>query len=228
MKKNNPISTTSKTTDTNVMNKKKVKTTNPKASDRKTTKETKKREADEKRMAIAEALAIIKKAAESDVSLLAGQAGELLASLDVTLAKIARDIVKTDENAVLWELGLQPVTIVRDEQEYQWIEVAGLDRNARVQLIDNNGKVEIMVSPINAKCMEAQAYFEALVKAGKDLTKAVALRKAVSGRTFRQVWAVAEAQEKARLEKKYAKVIPPMAKSKPTAKLIKTDSKTVA
>ena len=30
MKKNNPISTTSKTTDTNVMNKKKVKTTNPK------------------------------------------------------------------------------------------------------------------------------------------------------------------------------------------------------
>jgi hypothetical protein len=54
----------------------------------------------------------------------------------------------------------------------------------------------------------------------------VALRKAVAGRTFRQVWAIAQAQEKARIEKKYAEFIPPTPVQK--AKLEKASNNTVA
>jgi len=139
-----------------------------------------------------------------------------------------------DEKSELWTLDLTPVTFTREGKKYQWVEVSGLDRNAKVQIVDNNGKAEVLVSSAKARSMEQQAYIDALVAAGADLTKAVALRKAVAGKTFRQVFANAQAQEKARLEKKYAKFIPPMAEQvepkegfekKSEAKLVKASEK---
>ena len=180
-------------------------------------------EREEKRQAILQALAVIKEQADSDILLVASQAGHLLAELDTTLAKIANDVSETDKDADLWNLDLIPVTIVKENVTYRWVEVKGLDRNAKVQIVDNKGKAEVIVSPTSSRSMEQQAYIDALVEAGKDLTKAVALRKAVAGKTFRQVYANAQAQDKARLEKKYSKVIPPMAKQEPKAKLVKAE-----
>jgi hypothetical protein len=182
---------------------------------------TEKELAAEKRKAIADALALIQKEANSDIMLVAGQAGHLLAELDATLAKIAFDVAETDKESELWKLELHPVTIIKDKKTFKWVEVSGLDRNARVQIVDNNGKAEVLVSPTNCKSMEQQAYINALVEAGKDLTKAVALRKAVAGKTFRQVYAIAEAQECKRFEKKYSKIIPPMAEEKSEVRIIK-------
>jgi hypothetical protein len=182
---------------------------------------TEKELAAEKRKAITDALALIQKEANSDIMLVAGQAGHLLAELDATLAKIASDVAETDKESELWKLELHPITIIKDKKTFKWVEVSGLDRNARVQIVDNNGKAEVLVSPTNCKSMEQQAYINALVEAGKDLTKAVALRKAVAGKTFRQVYAIAEAQECKRVEKKYSKIIPPMAEEKTEVRIIK-------
>lgn len=194
-------------------------------------------EAEAKRKAIADALALIQKEADNNIELVTSQAGHLLSSLDSVLAKISDDVKKADEKSELWSLDLTPVTFTRDGKKYQWVEVAGLDRNAKVQIVDNNGKAEVLVSSSKARSMEQQAYIDALVAAGKDLTKAVALRKAVAGKTFRQVFANAQAQEKARLEKRFAKFIPPMAEQKEAkeglekkseAKLIKASEKVTA
>jgi hypothetical protein len=206
------------------MNKKNA-TDNTKTVEAVAPEKTEKELAAEKRKAIADALAVIQKEANSDIMLVAGQAGHLLAELDATLAKIATDVAETDKESELWKLELHPVTIIKDKKTFKWVEVSGLDRNARVQIVDNNGKAEVLVSPTNCKSMEQQAYINALVEAGKDLTKAVALRKAVAGKTFRQVFAVAQAQDKARMEKKYSKIIPPMAEAKQEAKLVKKTDK---
>lgn len=215
------------TTSTVIDSKNTVKTTHDIVPDKKVIKEVQKTEAEMKKQAIEKALALIEEQAKSDVTLIVGQAGKILASLDTVLARIAEDVVKTEENAAVWNLELTPITISIKDVKRQWIEVAGLDRNARVQLIDDGqGKIEIVITPKKARSMEAQAYFNALVVVGQDLTKAVALRKAVAGRTFRQVWAIAQAQEKARIEKKYAEFIPPTPVQK--AKLEKASDNTVA
>lgn len=197
-------------------------------------KEQAKKEAEAKRQAIANALALIQKEANNNIELVTSQAGHLLSSLDSVLAKIADDVKKADEKSELWSLDLTPVTFTRDGKKYQWVEVSGLDRNARVQIVDKDGKAEVLISSAKVRSMEQQAYIDALVAAGKDLTKAVALRKAVAGKTFRQVFANAQAQEKARIEKRYAKIVPPMAEQKeetekkPVARLIKASEKASA
>lgn len=205
-------------------------------------KEQAKIDAEAKRKAIADALALIQKEANNNISLVASQAGHLLSSLDATLAKIAEDVAKADKSSDLWALTLTPVTFTRESKKFQWVEVSGLDKNARVQIIDNNGKAEVVISSSKCRSMEQQAYIDALVSAGKDLTNAIALRKAVAGKTFRQVFANAQAQERVRMEKKYAKFVPPMSSTlvkeevaevknlakKPGVKLIKASEKAIA
>lgn len=175
------------------------------------TKEERKALAEEKKLAIATALNDLQIAMDSDIALTIGQAGELLAGLDSKLTEMAKAVKKTDENAPVWALNLTPIQIVINDVTHKWVEVAGLDRNAKVQIVDNKGKCEIIVTPLTSRSMEEKAYFDALVASGKDLTKAVALRKAVSGRKFNQLFAIAKAQEKERLEKKYSKFVPPIA-----------------
>jgi len=174
-------------------------------------KEDKKALQEVKAQAIATAMLTLEKAIGKDIALATGQAGKLLAGLDSQLERLAKEVKLTDDNAPVLALDLFPVQFTVGDKSYKWVEVNGLDRNAKVQIIDNNGKCEILVTPISSKSMEETAYFKALVDAGKDLTKAVALRKAVSGRKFNQLFAIAKAQDKARMIKKYSKFVPPMA-----------------
>jgi hypothetical protein len=168
----------------------------------------------ERKAAIDAILALIASDAKKGVAMTVGEAGKLLAQVDLVLADLAEKVYRTDENAPLWSLDLTPVTVTVAGNKRQWIEVSGLDKNARVQLSDDGaGKVLVHVTPKKAKSAEAKAYFDAIVGATKDLTVAVTVRKAVAGRTFRQVWAVAQAQEQKRIEKKFADLCPPLVES---------------
>ena len=173
-------------------------------------KEDKKVLAEVKKQAIELALQNLQDAIGKDIAITTGQAGKLLASLDSQLSKLASDVAKTDEDAPVWALELYPVQIMIGEEEHKWVEVTGLDRNAKVQIVDNDGKCEILVSARSSKSIEEKVYFDALVESGKDLTKAIALRKAVAGKKFNQLFAIAKAQDKERLTRKYAKLVPPM------------------
>ncbi len=101
------------------MSKKNATTKNTKNVAAAAPEKTEKELAAEKRKAIADALALIQKEANSDIMLVAGQAGHLLAELDATLAKIASDVAETDKESELWKLELHPVTIIKDKKNLQ-------------------------------------------------------------------------------------------------------------
>ena len=174
-----------------------AKTTAPK-----TTKATKatapktaltKEEREAKKQALAELIESLSADAIRDVVTRTSEMGMLMAKVDEVLASLADEVVKTGEDKALWSLSMTPVTVTVDKQKRQWIEVSGLDRNARVQLTDDgNGNVIVHVTPLKAKQPEAKAYFEAVVSATKELTIATTLRKAVAGHNFRQVWTIAQ------------------------------------
>lgn len=179
------------------------------------TENTEKMTEKDKKAAIDAVLALIAKDAQKGVTMTTGEVGKLLAQVDGVLSDLAAKVAKTDENAPVWNLDLTPVTITIAGEKRQWIEVSGLDKNARVQLSDDGtGKVVVHVTPKKAKSAEAKAYFDAIVGATKDLTVAVTVRKAVAGKTFRQVWAIAGAQQQKRVEKKFADLCPPMVEKK--------------
>jgi len=169
-----------------------------------------------KKLALETALNVVTEEGRKSSQDSINNAGKLMASLDTILANIARDVVALDPTAPVWNLELVPVTVKLSNGMHKWIEVNGLDRNARVQIIDDNGACKVHITAKNSKSSEATAYFEALVNSTQELTYAVTVRKAVCGKSFNQVMAIAKAQEQARIEKKYADICPPVIAKKAT------------
>jgi hypothetical protein len=135
---------------------------------------------------------------------------------------LADKVKKTDENAKLWTLELVPVTVKVKDEVRQWVEVGGLDRNATVQIVDDgNGVCLVNVRAKKVKSAEQQAYYDAIVGGAKDLTVAVTVRKAIAGQTFRQVYAVAQKQERERMQKKYERNVPTLTLVAPKAVVVK-------
>ena len=179
-----------------------------------------------KKQAIADAIALLQAETARDIATTAASAGAILASLDGILSSLAEKVKKTDENAKLWALELVPVTVKVKDEVRQWVQVNGLDRNANIQIVDDgNGVCLVNVAAKKVKSAEQQAYYDAIVGGSKDLTVAVAVRKAVAGQTFRQVFAVAQRQERDRMQKKYENLAPTLSlvSSKPAAKLVKSN-----
>ena len=172
------------------------------------------------REALDKAIALIASKAKGSLEMSVNEAGKLLASLDTIFIDIATQVAAVDPKAPVWALDLIPISVTLSDGKHQWVEVKGLDRNARVQISDaGNGACLVHVSALKSRSAEATAYFETLVGSSKDLTAAITTRKAVAGHTFRQVFAIATKLEQDRIQKKYADMCPP--KSEATATLIK-------
>ncbi|HKM06626.1 MAG TPA: hypothetical protein VJ869_06520 [Sphaerochaeta sp.] len=171
---------------------------------------------------MAKALALVASKAKGDTALSVNEAGRLLASLDAILVDIAKQTVAIDPKAPVWDLKLIPIQVKLSDGVHKWVEVQGLDRNARIQIIDNGrGACDVHVVSLKSNSAEATAYFEALVGSSKELTAAVTTRHAIAGKTFNQVYTIAKAQEQKRIEKKYGDICPPVRQHVQTAKLVK-------
>ena len=188
-------------------------------TDKKTAELTEEQKA---KIALAEAMTLIgtkgKEACKESIN----KAGALLAQLDSIHATITADVIKLGEDKAVWELELVPVTVKLSDGNHKWVEVNGLDRNARIQIVDNGaGACHVHISAKSSKKLEQTAYFETLVGATSEFTGLVVARKAIKGKTFNQIFAIAKTQEQERAQKKFANIAPPVFEKVVKATLIK-------